>query len=623
MRTSLAGFILVSSAIIFNPSKASELSDTLRLNEVSVTATNKTNVELLPLDVTTITKTEIEKSTETSLLPILVNRVAGLFVTERGLAGYGVSGGSAGTVNIRGVGGGNKVLFMIDGQPQWAGVFGHSLADTYVANGVERIEIVKGPSSLLYGSNAMGGSINIITRRASQEGFTGRARAMFGSYTTEKFDVATSYRTGKFGASLSAQLDRSDGSRARSAFWEANEFMQLQYDFSHAWISGATLNLTQSRAENPGTLQNPLLEMWTYIKRGTASVYAKDNYLGAQGGVQAYLNWGYHTVDDGYAPGGTPRDYIFHSFDYNGGITFYQTVHPWSHNDLSLGLDYQHWGGETYNSMKADDERVDGIKKHEDEVGVYAMMQQGLAGDILSLNGGVRFQHGSSYGNIWIPQAGLILKPLRATQLKFSFSKGFRAPNLRELYMYAPANPDLKPEQMLNYEIEISQRLLNNRLNLSAALFYIDGKDMIQTGMVDGRPLNLNTGKFRNKGFEIEAAWHINRMWNVAINYSYLYTDNTTLYAPKNKLNANVDFTVGNLSMTLESNTILGLQNGNPDNRTIDYSLLNYRVGYSFDWKAAVMPFLKLDNITNSKYDIIYGCPMPGITIMGGIEIKF
>lgn len=126
------------------------------LQEVLVTAPAKTRVELLPLDVTVLSDSVIVHSTESSLLPVLTDRVAGLFTSERGFAGYGVSGGAAGTVNIRGVGQGNKVLFMIDGQPQWASVFGHALPDTYVVNGIERVEVVKGPSSLLYGSNAMG-----------------------------------------------------------------------------------------------------------------------------------------------------------------------------------------------------------------------------------------------------------------------------------------------------------------------------------------------------------------------------------------------------------------------------------------------------------------------------------
>ena len=117
----------------------------IHLDEVPVTAPLKTNPALLPLDVTQVSESEINRSGESSLLPILVSKVPGLFVSERGFAGYGVSGGSAGTVNIRGVGQSNKVLFMIDGQPQWAGVFGHSLPDTYVAKGVERIEVVKGP----------------------------------------------------------------------------------------------------------------------------------------------------------------------------------------------------------------------------------------------------------------------------------------------------------------------------------------------------------------------------------------------------------------------------------------------------------------------------------------------
>ncbi len=214
---------LLSSIAIVASSPAENLTDGVDLPEAVVTAPAKVrNVELLPLDVNVIDSTVIERSAESSLLPILVNQVPGLFVTERGFAGYGVSGGSAGAVNIRGVGQGNKVLFLIDGQPQWAGVFGHSLPDTYVANGVERVEVVKGPSSLLYGSNAMGGSVNIITSRVS-----GRARAMFGSFTTEKFAVATNVRKGRFGASVSGQLDRSNGNRKGSEFWLANEFIQL------------------------------------------------------------------------------------------------------------------------------------------------------------------------------------------------------------------------------------------------------------------------------------------------------------------------------------------------------------------------------------------------------------
>ena len=207
----LPNIVLGATALYGATAAAQTDRDTVSLKEVVVTAPLKTNPELIPLNVTQVTSAEIEKSAESSLLPVLVNKVPGLFVTERGFAGYGVSGGSAGEVNIRGVGQGNKVLFMIDGQPQWAGVFGHSLADTYVANGVERVEVVKGPSSLLYGSNAMGGSVNIVTQSQKKDGLTGRARAMFGSFSTQKFALSSGYKKGRFSATLSGQLDRSNG----------------------------------------------------------------------------------------------------------------------------------------------------------------------------------------------------------------------------------------------------------------------------------------------------------------------------------------------------------------------------------------------------------------------------
>ena len=620
----LPNIVLGATALYGATAAAQTDRDTVSLKEVVVTAPLKTNPELIPLNVTQVTAAEIEKSAESSLLPVLVNKVPGLFVTERGFAGYGVSGGSAGEVNIRGVGQGNKVLFMIDGQPQWAGVFGHSLADTYVANGVERVEVVKGPSSLLYGSNAMGGSVNIVTQSQKKDGLTGRARAMFGSFSTQKFALSSGYKKGRFSATLSGQLDRSNGYQKGSDFWLANEFAQLKYAVSDHWNVAGMVDMTQSHANNPGTTQSPLENMWTDIFRGAGGVYVKNMYEKFDGGVQGFINWGTHEVDDGNAPGTLPKDYLFHSTDYNMGFTAYESFYLWEANTLSAGVDFQHWGGHIWNTNKEDESiRSSEAKHHVNEIAGYVMMQQGFFHDILNVNGGVRLQHGSVYGNVWVPQAGIIVKPGHTSQIKASFSKGFRAPNIRELYLYPPANPDLKPEYMLNYEVGYRQHFLDYRLMFGAALFYIDGKDMIQTVREDGRPRNINTGRFHNKGFELEAAYSILKNLQANASWSYLHTDSDNLYSPKNKLNVELNYSPGDFSFTLEEMSIWGMKYGNPDGSSMNYSLLNLRVAYTFRNIVPVTAFVKVDNITNKHYEIIYGCPMPGTTVMGGVEFKF
>lgn len=617
--------LMIPLAIFSQYASATDVPrDTVNLNEVVVTAPLKTDPELIPLNVTQISSSQIETSGESSLLPVLVSKVPGLFVTERGFAGYGVSGGSAGEVNIRGVGQGNKVLFMIDGQPQWAGVFGHSLADTYVANGVERVEVVKGPSSLLYGSNAMGGSINIVTNVHKKDGLTGRARAMFGSYSTQKFALSSGYKKGKFSATLSGQLDRSNGNRAGSEFWLANEFAQLKYAASKNWSIAGMLDMTQTHANNPGTLQAPLENMWTDVNRGTGGVYLKNSYKNFDGGVQGYINWGRNKVDDGNTPGQVPRDYLFNSTDYNMGITAYESFYLWNANTFSAGIDFQHWGGHIWNTNKEDASVRSSEARHNvNEIAGYVMMQQGFFNEILNINGGVRLQHGSTYGNVWVPQAGIIIKPGHDSQIKASFSKGFRAPNIRELYLYLPANPDLKPEYMLNYEVSYRQHFFGYNLMLGAALFYIDGKNMIQTVRVDGRPHNVNTGKFHNKGFEIEAAYGILSNLLASASWSYLHTDSDNLYSPKNKLCAELTYSPGDFSFTLEDESIWSMKNGNPDGSTVSYTLLNFRAAYTLGSAVPVTISVKVDNITNKHYQIIYGCPMPGTTIMGGVEFRF
>ncbi len=598
-------------------------ADTARVLDeiVVIESAAKAPVPLLPLDVKVITSGIIDRSTESNILPVLQNRIPGMFVTERGLAGYGVSGGAAGAVSIRGVGGGNKVLFLIDGQPQWAGVFGHSLPDTYVTNDIQRVEVVSGPSSLLYGSGAMGGSVNLITRRADTDGFEGSVRALGGSYATQKYGAKFSYRHGSLRAFAAASYESSNGNRKGMDYWLTNQYASVSYDFSQHWEVEVNGMVTTTKADNPGSVHRELpLDMWTKQLRTTASLFVKNHYDISSGGFQAYYNWGKHDIDDGLDRANKPRTYLFHSKDYNMGITIYQTVKPWTDNDLSVGVDFKHWGGRAYNTDKTDGKESPIVDRHVNEVAAYAMMQQALFPDVLSLNAGARIEHSSQFGNKWVPQAGFILRPMHSGRMKFSYGRGFRSPNIRELYMYGPRNPELLPESMENYEVELRKWFLGGKIDAGLSLYYINGDNMIQTVMVNGSQRNINTGKFINKGFELDASYRINQNWSLAANYAYLHTDKRIVGAPKNKLFGEVEYNVGEWQFSVDILSIWGLYTEESEE---SYALLNARAAYTFDFEMPLQLFVKGENLTATKYEVSYGFPMPRATVMAGFEWKF
>lgn len=612
--------ILYGSSLI--SVSATEIVDTTKvLGEVVVLETSaKAPVALLPLDVKIVGPKMIDNSLETNLLPVLQNRIPGMFVTERGLAGFGVSGGAAGSVNIRGVGGGNKVLFMIDGQPQWAGVFGHSLPDTYVTNDVQRVEVVSGPSSLLYGSGAMGGSVNLITRRAYKDGLSGSFRVAGGSYGSQKYGAKAGYKNGGMRIFAAASYEETDGNRKGMDYWLANQYASLSYTFGNHWEAGANVMLTETRADNPGeiSLVKPL-EMWSRMFRSTTSAFLKNKYERASGGIQAYYNWGKHKIDDGLK-NGQPRDYLFNSKDYNMGITAYQTLKPWSGNDLSVGVDFKHWGGEAWNSAKSDGKESPISNRHVNEIGAYIMMQQAFFDNRVSVNAGMRIEHSSQFGNEPVPQAGFIYRPWTAARLKFNYGKGFRSPNIRELYMYAPRNPELKPESMDNFELELRHWFIDGRLNLGLAAYYINGDNMIQQVMVNGTPKNMNTGKFINKGLEMDAVFTLSDYWTFSANYAYLHTDKHLIASPKHKLFGEIAYTPGCWQFSVDGLGVMGLLTEKSEE---NYFLLNAKVSYTFTFTKPLTMFVKGDNLTAEKYQINYGFPMPRATVMAGLEWKF
>jgi outer membrane receptor for ferrienterochelin and colicin len=173
------------------------------IDEVVVTGTkNETNKRYLPMSVSVVNQEQISQRYEQSLLPLLTEQVPGLFTTS-----------AAGGMSLRGIGGtpSTGLLVLIDGHPQYMGLMGHPIADAYQSALAEKVEVLRGPASVLYGSNAMGGVINIVTHKQQEEGIRNNLQVSYGSYNTLTTEVSNFIKKGRFSSVATASYNRTDG----------------------------------------------------------------------------------------------------------------------------------------------------------------------------------------------------------------------------------------------------------------------------------------------------------------------------------------------------------------------------------------------------------------------------
>ena len=602
------------------------LTDTL--SEVVVTGTrNETDIRHLPMTVSVVDRPLIEYSNVPSLLPVLTEQVPGLFITSRGIMGYGVSDGAAGTISMRGLSGGSgQVMVLIDGHPQYMGMFGHPISDAYQSLMAERVEVLRGPASVLYGSNAMGGVVNIVTRRMQQDGVRTDINAGYGSWNTVQTELTNRVRYKDFSSIVSASYNRTDGHRADMGFEQYGGYAKLGYDFSPHWRVRADVNVTHFNASNPGTVSNPILDADQSVTRGMTSLAVENEYEGTSGALSVFYNWGDHHINDGYSvlAGESPLDYRFNSHDDMMGISAYQSVRMFRGNRLTVGVDWYRFGGSAWNQYVAGErrgEREDIVNIAQHEVAGYVDFRQNV-GTWLTLDAGIRIDHHSHIGVEWVPQAGLSFHLPHFMELKASVSKGFRYPTIREMYMFPPQNPDLMPERMWTYELSLSQKLLEGRLSYGVNVFYIDGDNFIMTQMVDGRPHNVNAGALRNAGVEAQAAWRIARDWSVDANYSFLHMDNPVVAAPEHKLYVGGLFAHGRWHVSTGVQYVAGLYTQVGDSPVQeDFVLWNIRASFRIlDWMSV---WVRGENLLNWKYEINAGFPMPGANVTGGLNFEF
>ena len=599
------------------------------INEVVVTGTrSETDVRHLPMTVSVVGRPQLEASQQTSVLPVLNSQVPGFFSTSRGVMGYGVATGASGQMSLRGIGGPAQaglpttgLLVLIDGHPQYMGLMGHPIADAYQTMMAERVEVLRGPASVLYGSNAMGGVINIVTRKMQEDGIRTNINIGAGAYGSVQTEATNRIRKGRFSSTVTASYNRTDGHRADMAFEQYGGYAKLGYDFTDNWKVWGDVNVTRFNATNPGSVMKPYIDNDQRITRGMTSFALENHYEKTSGALSFFYNWGDHWINDGYQPGGEPLQYRFNSNDQMLGVSWYQSIQLFQGNRLTVGADYFHFGGEAWNQF-FDGHRETSADKSLNEVAGYVDFRQDIAA-WLTLDAGARVDYHSQTGTEFIPQVGLAFHLPENAEIKAMASKGFRNPTIREMYMFPPQNPDLKPEKLWNYELSFSQRLMDNRLSYGLNVFYINGENLIirlpnpnGSGM-----LNQNSGEIENWGAEANVGYQFNPVWSVMANYSWLHMENPVLASPEHKLYGGVNFRKGRWSASTGIQYVKGLYT-DLDAATKENFVLWDMQG-SFKATNYLSFYVRGENLLAQRYEINAGYPMPKATFMGGVNINF
>ena len=486
---------------------------------------------------------------------------------------------------------------------------------------------------MLYGSNAMGGVVNIVTRKPEHSGVVSNMLNVgIGSYGTLQVDASNEIQKDRFSSVIAGQYGRSENHRPNMGFEQYGGYAKLNYDFSDNWNAYADIDITHFNASNPGTVTDPMFEADQWITRGAVAVGVENHYDKTSGRISFYDNFGRHKINDGYKEGGSPQERLFRSKDALMGVSMYQGADLWEGGRVTVGFDYQGIYGHTwYTNRETGKEEENGPKQSADvnntEIAGYADIRQDIS-SWFTVDAGARYDHHSVTGGVWVPQGGIVIRPTNnsktCNEIKLMASKGFRNPTMKEMYLYPPSNEELEPERMWTYELSWRQRLNHNRVQYGVNFFVIDADNIIQT--INRK--NINTGKIKNYGIECDAKWYVMPYMWLDTNHSWLHMDNPVVSAPQYKgyIGLNwYEYNKTGLNISCGLMQVCGLYTAVGQNETKEsFTLLNATVSRWIDMAGFKFEaWVNGENLLAQKYEYVMGMPMPRATFKFGVRVPF
>lgn len=621
--------LFVHKNILAENSNKETLNDALKLDTIVVTA----NRDIQPREqtnalVTVFTRKDIDRLQPSSITDLL-NRVPGVQITQNG------GKGSVTGLFIRGTKAAQN-LVLIDGQRIGSASTGAAALQYLAVDQIERIEVLRGSRSAIYGSDAIGGVIQIFTRRGENEGIHPRLRVAMGNHGAWEHSFGLSGGTDKTHFSLNAALDETQGIDRTRKSWssdkdhDAYRNKSYSFTFSHEFSDTIEVGLNALNQNGKSEYDNPFGRYQNYY------TYPSKPYIDfTNSSISSYIN--YHVNDfwttrleTGHAEdkGRTkdklykPANDVYNSF--KDTVTWLNSLALNERNTLLVGADYLN--DKLHSSTDYD--RTSRWNRGN-------FIQHSYQGELIFTELGYRHDKNQQYGSkeTWNGSLGFNINP--DNKLIFSYAEGFRVPTFNDLYYpaddFSKPNPNLKPEESTSYEIQWRSQLAE-KTYLETSIYRTIIKDMInyQSDPVTFIGSSYNVDKARING--LEATLHQELWgWQGLIGLSVIdprdaKTGHTLQNRARRTINIDLDRQIGNFSLGM-SWLAVSSSYGDPGN---SISIPGYELlGIRGSWQATpeIKLDAKIDNIFDKSYyrttysyqNQIHGYREEGITVMLGI----
>ncbi len=575
---------------------------------VVVTAT-QTEVPLkeTAASVTVIDQKTIEEKHLTAVAEAL-REVPGLTVVR--------SGGLGGTTSVflRGANP-DHTLVLIDGvqvNSPFSGFF--DFANLTVDN-IERIEVIRGPQSTLYGSDAIGGVIQIFTKKGEGPP-AGSLSFEAGAYRTFRETAGVSGSTEQFDYSLSAgRIDRRGFSRAAGGREDDGyENTTLSSRLGINLTSQTRLEWTGRYTDSESDLDSPPTDVRNFVQaeQNGATSLALLSTLLEEWRQELKVSFNFEELE-GRDP--APGSFNNYEFDAQGRRV------DWRHHIdlgrsalLTLGYEYEFQRGESRGGIN--DETLT-------NQAVYAFNQLRLSPVIL--NFGVRYDDNDRFGSettykvesaYWVEST--------ATKVRAAYGTGFHGPTLVDLFFPGFSNPNLEPEESKSFEAGVEQSLWKERVRIGATYFQSRIDQLIVFDFVQSIPINLAQAKMNGWEFEISA--RPTERINLSANYTLTNTEDEEtgdelLRRPRHQASGSLSIRPIHPLLLVVQARYAGKRIDFGGGELGDYTVVDLAGTYALHPKVAL--FARVENLFDREYEEVTGYATAGFSGYGGVKVTF